>query len=191
MRVELRGFGSVWRHRLGKGDAHSCPTSPVYYNTTGVLVDGNVRQRPQICGYARFDTIGGFDPNHPSKMIGRVFECAEPTVWMGSNKLLFKRILNTGERTDRFLISVTSALVGQLAVGEQGWRSDDAWLLSFSECAGQQESMLLMSIGQWVRTSLGLFVLKPRGRNDSLARLVLQTGSEEIQACATGKVRSC
>ena len=140
---------------------------------------GNMRQRPQICGYARFDTIGGFDPNRPSKMIGRVFECAEPTVWMSSNKLLFKRILNTGEHPDRFLISVTSALVGQLAVGEQGWRSGDVWLLSFSECAGQQESMLLMSIGQWVRTSLGLFVLEPCGRSDSLARLALQAGREE------------
>lgn len=180
MRVGLMGFGSVWRHRLGKGDARSCPTSPVYYNTTGVLVHGNVRQRPQICGYARFDPIGGFDPHRPSKMIGRVFECAEPTVWMGSNKLLFKRILNTGERTDRFLISVTSALAGQLAVGEPGWRSGDSWLLSFSECAGQQESMLLMSIGQWVRTNLSLLVLEPCGRNDSLARLVLQTGREGI-----------
>ena len=99
---------------------------------------------------------------------------------MGSNELLFKRILNAGERTDRFLISVSSALVGQLAVGEQEWRSGDVWLLSFSECGGEQESMLLMSIGQWVRTSLGLFVLEPCGRRDSLARLVLETGREEI-----------
>ena len=180
MRVGLMGFGSVWRHRLGKGDARRCPTAPVYYNTTGVLVHGNLRQRPQICGYARFDTIGGFDPNHPSKMIGRVFECAEPTVWMGSNKLLFKRILDTGERTDHFLIATNSREVGQLAVGEHGWRSGDPWLLSFSEYAGQQESMLLMSIGQWVCTSLGLFVLEPCGRNDLLARLVLQTGREGI-----------
>src|ERR1700751_4366037 len=148
------GFGSVWRNRLGKCDARGRPTRPAYYNTTGGLVNDNFRKRPQICGYARFDTIGGFDPNHPSRMIGRVFECAEPTVWMGSNKLLFRRILNTGERTDRFLISVSSALVGQLAVGEQGWRSGDVWLLSFSECGGEQESMLLMAIGQWGSASL-------------------------------------
>ena len=180
MRVTVMGFGSVWRHRLGKGDARSCPTGPVYYNTTGVLVHGNVRQRPQICGYARFDTIGGFDPSHPSKMIGREFECAEPTVWRVSNKVLFKRIVKTGESPVRFLIATNCRAVGQLAVGEQEWRCGDAWLLSFSECAGQQESMLLMSIGHWVRTSLGLFVLEPCGRNDSLARLVLQTGHEEI-----------
>jgi hypothetical protein len=113
-------------------------------------------------------------------MIGRVFECAEPTVWMGSNKLLFKYILKTGERSDRFLIATNAQAVGQLAVGEQGWHSGDVWLLSFSECGGEQESMLLMSIGQWVRTSLGLFVLEPFGRSDSPARLVLQTGREEI-----------
>ena len=180
MHITVMGFGSVWRHGLGKCDARGRPTSPVYYNTTGVLVHGNMRQRPQICGYARFDMIGGFDPNHPSKMIGRAFECADPTVWMGSNKLLFKRILKTGERPDRFLIATNSRAVGQLAVGEQGWRSGDECLLSFSECGGQQESMLLMSIGQWVRTTLGLFVLEPCGWNDSLARLVLQTGREEI-----------
>ncbi len=180
MRVAVIGFGSVWRHRLGRQTRPGHFAQPVYYNTTGITVNGNVRQRAQICGYARFEVVGGFDPNHPSKMIGRVFECAEPTVWMGSNKLLFKRILNTGERTDRFLISVTSVLVGHLAVGEQEWRSGDSWLLSFSECAGQQESMLLMSIGQWVRTNLGLLVLEPCGRNDSLARLVLQTGREGI-----------
>jgi hypothetical protein len=151
----------------------------VYYNTTGVLVHGNVRQRPRISGYARFDTIGGFDPNHPSRMIGRVFECAEPTVWMGSNKLLFRRILKKGERPDRHLVVAKSAVVGQLAVGKQDWRSPDAWLLSLSESAGHQEAMLLMSIGQWVRTTLGLFVLEPCGRSDSLARLVLETGREE------------
>ena len=173
MRVGLTGFGSVWRHRLGKGDARSCPTGPVYYNTTGVLVHGNVQQRPQICGYARFDTIGGFDPNHPSKMIGRVFECAEPTVWMGSNKLLFKRILNPGECPDRFLVATSSAHVGQLAVGEQSSHASDVWILSFSEGAGQQEAMLLMSVGQWIRTSLGHFLLEPSITGHPMARLVL------------------
>ena len=32
MRVAVMGFGSVWRHRLGKGDAHTRPSRPVYYN---------------------------------------------------------------------------------------------------------------------------------------------------------------
>ena len=171
------GFGSVWRHRSGNQTGPGRCTQPVYYNTTGIVVNGRIRQRPQICGYARFDTIGGFSPNHLAEMTGRSFECAAPSVWMGYNKLLFRRILNIGETPDRFLIAAKSALVGQLAVGDQAWRADDVWLLSFSECAGQQESMLLMSIGQWLRTSLGLFVLEPCGTNHSLARLVLQTAA--------------
>jgi hypothetical protein len=167
------GFGSVWRHRLGKDDARSRPNRPVYYNTTGVLVHGKLRQRPQICGYARFDTIGGFDPNHPLRMIGRVFECAEPSVWMGYNKLLFKRILKPGECPDRFLVVAKSDLVGQLPVGKQDWRSPHCWLLSLSESAGQQEILLLMSIGEWIRTSLGRFVLEPSITRNSVACLAL------------------
>jgi hypothetical protein len=103
MRVAVLGFGSVWRHRLGRTESRDRFAQPVYYNTTGITVNGNVRQRPQICGYARFDVVGGFDPNHPSKMIGCVFECAEPTVWMGSNRLLFRRILPKHQHPDCFL----------------------------------------------------------------------------------------
>ena len=108
MRVAVIGFGSVWRHRMGKRDARGRLTAAVYYNTTGILVRGQVRQRPQICGYARFDNVGGFDPNHPLRMIGRVFECAEPSVWMGNNKLLFRRILNGAEGPDCFLVVAKS-----------------------------------------------------------------------------------
>ena len=161
MRVAVMGFGSVWRHRLGKFDARGYVTRAVYYNTTGVLVRDKVRQRPQICGYARFDSIGGFDPNHPSKMIGRVFECAEPSVWMGCNKLLFRQILKTGERADRFLVVAKSGVVGQLLVGKHGWRSSETWLVSLSESGGELEAMLLMSVGDWIRSNLGQFVLEP------------------------------
>ena len=177
MRVAVIGFGSVWRHRTGRQSEVGGYAQPVYYNTTGIVVNGRIRQRPQICGYARFDTIGGFDPNHLSRMTGRSFECAEPSVWMGHNKLLFRRILNVRDHPDRFLIAATSALIGRVAVGEPDWRSSGVWLLSFSECTGRQEFMLLMSIGQWVRSSLGLFVLEPSSMNPVSARLRLHTGA--------------
>ena len=175
MRVAVLGFGSVWRHRLGKLDVHGHLTGAVYYNTTGVLVRDRVRQRPQICGYARFDTIGGFDPNHPSTMIGRVFECTEPSVWMGFNKLLFRRILKAGERADSFLVVARSAVFGQLAIGKEDWRSTETWLLSFSECAGQQEALLLMPVGAWLRTDIGHFILECQGKPSWVGRLLLQT----------------
>ena len=177
MLVGVTGFGSVWRHRPGKPmhpGGRSAP--PVYYNTTGVAVHGVIHQRPRICGYARFDAVGGFDPNHLSRMIDRVFECADPSVWIGYNKLLFRRMVEACERPERFLVIARSSLIGSLAVGAEGWRSSDTWLLSLSGCADQQEAMLLMSAGEWIRSSLGLFTLQASQLQRGVARLVLDAG---------------
>ena len=75
MRVGILGFGSVWRCRWGKG-----PDDPrrfaraAYYNTTGIMVGGKLCSRPSIGGHVRFNTIGGFHPNNPARMVGRGFE---------------------------------------------------------------------------------------------------------------------
>ena len=145
----------------------------MYYNTTGIDIAGTMRQRPQIVGYARFNGRGGFNPNRPSQMIGRVFECAEPCVWQGQNKLLFKRLLNAPEKPDSFLVVVRAQLVGTLTIGRTDWRSADTWLISFSECGNQQEAMLLMPEHSWMQTDLGRFVLEPEVRRPWVARLVL------------------
>ena len=177
MLVAVTSFGRVWRHRFGKDTDHAHRFARgVYYNTTGVVVGGEVRQRPQICGYARFDAVGGFNPNFPSRMINHVFECAEPSVWMGYNKLLFKRMLTKGERPDCFLVGVRQELTGVLAVGTSEWRSSDTWLLSFSACAQEQEGLFLMRAYSWIRSHLGRFVLEPSERQPWMARLVLSRG---------------
>jgi hypothetical protein len=174
MLVTVTGFGSVWRWRQRKAASHVQRLSEsAYYNTTGVEVSGSVRQRPQIVGYARFNGQGGFDPNHPSRMINRVFECADPCVWMGQNKLLFKRMLTAPEKPDGFLVVVRPELTGVLRVGGVDWRSDDSWLIAFSECRGQQEAMLLMAAHGWIQTELGRFVLEPATGRPWVGRLVL------------------
>jgi hypothetical protein len=172
--VAVTGFGSVWRNRLGSVNNSGRVTHTVYYNTTGIVVNGNVRQRPKICGYARFDVVGGFDPNHPLRMIHRVFECAEPSVWMGCNKLLFRRLLTTKERPDRHLVVARSSAHGLLRVGNRHWRSPDSWLIAFSEDGGQQEAMLLLGSHGWIQTDLGIFVLEISEQGASEARFVFR-----------------
>jgi hypothetical protein len=108
-------------------------------------------------------------------MINRVFDCAEPCVWKGCNKLLFRRMLKAGERPDFFLVVARSDLTGQLAVGTEGWRSADTWLLSLSECASQQEAMLLMPANGWIGSSLGRYVLESSESRAWIARLVLSS----------------
>ena len=174
MLVAVTGFGSVWRQRLASEARKSGRFEPaVYYNTTGIMVKNGIRQRPQICGYARFDVIGGFNPNYSSKMIGRVFECAEPSVWMGHNKLLFRRLVARDVCAEHFLVIANSELHGHFAVGTEGWKSANTWLLSFSEGGGNQELMLLMGARSWVRSDLGRLVLRPSELRPCSARLVL------------------
>ena len=174
MLVAVTGFGSVWRRRFAKdaGDPRRFARG-AYYNSTGVIVDGVVRQRPRILGYARFNGVGGFNPNYPSRMINRVFECAEPCVWNGANKLLFQRLLPHGNTPDLFLVVVRPELTGTLLVGTEGWRSRKTWLLAFSEAADQQEAMLLLPAYGWIRGKVGKFVLEPARFRPWLARLVL------------------
>jgi hypothetical protein len=174
MLVAVTGFGSVWRCRLGKpADNPERLRRMAYYNTTGVMVHGSVRQRAKIIGYARFNAAGGFNPSYPSRMINRVFRCADPCVWRGANKLLFEHMLPHEERPDLFLVVVRPELTGRLIVGTGDWRSSDTWLLSFSEAADQQEAMLLMPASGWIRGELGRFVLELSPRRPWMARLVL------------------
>ena len=175
MLVSVTGFGSVWRRRLGKD-----PDDPrrlmraAYFNTTGVLIDGKIRTRPKIIGHARFNGIGGFNPNYLSRLINRVFECAEPCIWQGQNKVLFKRMLDAPQTPDYFLEIFTQDHVGRFDVGAEAWKSDDALLLSFSEWRDQQEAMLLMPAHAWLRSVLGTFCVEPSASKPWIAELRLR-----------------
>ena len=176
MLVTVTGFGSVWRRRFGKnqGDPRRFARA-AYFNTTGVHVDGRVRTRPRIVGHVRFNSVGGFDPNYPLRMINSVFECAEPCIWQGQNKVLFKRMLSAPQQPDYFLVVVRACEVGRLDVGSPAWRSEGTLLISFSECRNQQEAMLLMPTDSWLRTDVGRFVVRPFVSWPWSARLQLES----------------
>lgn len=174
MLVSITGFGSIWRWRLAKEQSGPDGLArAVYYNTTGIEIKGAIRQRPKITGYARFHACGGFNPRRLSHAIGRVFDCADPCLWRGENKLLFKRALSPPSSPDAFLVVTRHDLIGRSKVGEPLWRSEDTWLIAFSECAGQHEAMLLMPAHGWIETESGRFVLEPSPRRPWAARLSL------------------
>jgi hypothetical protein len=108
-------------------------------------------------------------------MINGVFECAEPCIWQGQNKVLFKRMLSDPQPPDWFLVVVRSSEIGHLDVGSSTWRSEGTLLISFSECRNQQEAMLLMPQDGWLRTDLGRFVLRPFVSWPWSARLQLES----------------
>lgn len=186
MLVSVTDFGSVWRRRFSKNTSDPQRFARgVYYNTTGIEIAGTIRQRPRILGYARFHACGGFDANHPARMIGRVCDCADPCVWGGNNKLLFKRILPKPEQPHAFLVIARPEVTGRLTIGKDGWRSPDSWLISFSECGSRQEAMLLLPAYGWVESELGRFVLQPEANRPWVARLALTATRQEVTQCAT------
>ena len=133
-------------------------------------------RRRKIAGHVRVDGVTGFNPNYPSRAIGKMFECAEPCVWKGQNKVLFRRLLRTATRPDCFLVVTRSDELGRLDLAASDWKSDDSLLISFSECHGQQEALLLMPPYGFVRTALGTFFLEPLVLQPWTAHLRIETG---------------
>jgi len=174
MVVSITGFGSVWRRRFGKD-----PDDPrrfaraAYYNTTGVPVDGTIRTRSKVAGHARFNSTGGFNPNYPERMINRVFECDEPCVWQGQNKVFFKYMLTAPREPDFFLVVARQSEIGRLHIGDSGWKSDGGLLISFSEYHDEQECMLLLPAYGWIGSDAGAFALQPMPARPWIARLQL------------------
>ncbi len=173
MLVTVTGFGSVWQRRFGK-DENDQRVRPAYFNTTGVPVNGTMRTRPKIAGHVRFSGVEDFDPLRPFAMINTVFECAEPSVWNGQNKVRFKRILRDPQQPDWFLVVVRAAEIGHLDAGSSRWRSEGTLLISFSQYYNQQEAMLLMRAKSWLRTDFGRFELRPFVNWPWIARLELE-----------------
>jgi len=188
--VTVTGFGSVWRSRFGRDfEDRRRFARAAFYNTTGVEVHGVIRTRPRIGGYARFNGAGGFNANYPCRMIGRVFECAEPCVWKGQNKVLFERMLRAPERPDYFLVTIAPDQVGHLDLTQPTWKSGDSLLISFSEWRDQQEAMLLMPVYAWLRSELGTFFLEPSARQPWTAQLKIEIGPGG-KTCATPRAPS-
>ena len=191
MLVGVTGFGSVWRRRIRQdGSDRRRFAQASYFNTTGVMVNGRLVRHRKIAGHVRLDAVSGFNANYPNRAIGKVFECAEPCVWKGQNKVLFRRLLRTATKPDCFLVVTRSAEIGRLELTATDWKSDDSLLISFSEFNSEQEALLLIPDYGFVRTDLGTFFLEPLVRQPWTARLRIETGFGDGTSCVTQKAPS-
>jgi hypothetical protein len=155
MIIGLEGFGSIWSRRARAGHGRSA-----FYNTTGITADGRLRHRSRIFGQLRFNEVGGFNPEHIERNIGRVFEARGP-VETSTRCILLHHLLSQPAVPDYYLFVVDSGRTGELVIEHQGWKSDGVVLVSLSQIGNRQEAMLLMPIHSWIRGQLGLFVVEP------------------------------
>ena len=179
MLVSILGFGSIWTLRVAKSALHAGHfggSSTAYYNTTGVLIGDQMRNRPRVYGVARFNGNSGFRPDWTHWIINKVFDCESPCVWNGHNKVLFKTLLARPEKPDAYLVTVTAEQSGGIDKDPVGtWLHDGAQLISFSECRAQQEVMVVMPPYTWLRGRLGTFFMEPDTHKPWEARLTLSS----------------
>jgi len=163
MLVTIKSFGSLWSRRIGRDpDDPKRFARAAYYNTTGIRVGEQLRHRWQVGGDIRFYGNGsGFNPNRLDRAIDQTFECREPEIWQGHNRVAVKRPVRTSAKPDYYLVVTTSEQTGGIIATVGQWKAADVVLVSSSEWKDQQELMLLMPPCSWIRGNLGTFFVEP------------------------------
>jgi len=175
MSVKILGFGTSWWARFGRNPNDSCRYTrhAAYYNSAGVCCGRRIKRHWIVPGLVRFNGVGDFDPHFPSWAIGKTFLCSDPVFAHGGNRVLFVRRAPKTTPPDCYLVVVSSERFGIFDFDYPCWRSESTQLISVSQLREQQEAMLLMKDGEWVRNSLGTWRLMSRPKLPSGAALQL------------------
>ena len=161
MSVKILGFGSSWWARFGRNpaDPWRYTRHAAYYNSAGIRCGQKIRRHWLIPGLIRFNGNGDFNPHFPSRAIGETFRCSDLGFACGGNRILFvERSPGTGV-PDRYLVVTSSVRLGILDFENHNWKSELVKPISVSQCRDNQEALLLMSAGDWMRTKVGIWQL--------------------------------
>jgi len=171
MLVAVQSLGSIWTARAANTELDGTKSARrgAYYNTTGVLAGGKLRNRSCVYGYVRLDECSGFDLRFAGRIVYRVYESEGMSVWNGGNRLFLRRLAPAGTCPDVYLFRIGSADTGWIdRVG--AWKCDAVQVISFSEGNGQQEALLVLPPFGWVRGENGTFCVEPRLDRPWIAR---------------------
>lgn len=173
MLIQVLGFGSSWWARFGHDpeDPYRFTRHAAYFNSTGLRCASKLRRCWVVPGLLRFNGNGSFDPAAPQKSIGTIFECDGPSASFNRNRnrLLFIRRVSERREPDYYLLVVSSEHHGRIDFAQLAWKSKMVVGLAVSCLRDRSEAMLLMRVGDGVRSSLGTWRLeKVSGRNAEL-----------------------
>lgn len=180
MQVKILSFGSNWWARFGRNpdDPYRFSSRAAYFNSTGVLCGRKMRRHWIIPGLIRFNGVGDFNPNFPSRAVGQTFVCTELTYAYGGNRILFSRKAADRAVAEWHLVVVSSLRFGLFDFKCSTWKSESVQSVAVSALRQTQEAMLLMRPGDWVSSNLGTWQLKLR--NDCWNGAALELTEEEV-----------
>lgn len=161
MRVRIISLGTNWWSARPSDVANPfCfRRNAAWFNSAGLMYGSRMRLCWVYPGQVRFNRSSGFNPDFPSKVVGRVLECNEPNRLNGRMHLLVSRLLDSEVQPDRYLVSLTERMCGPIRFNQAGWKSDGVQLISVSLRRDRYEVMALMGKDDWIKSNVGLWSL--------------------------------
>lgn len=171
MLVMVIGFGSSWWARFGRdrNDPYRFTRHAAYFNSTGVTCGSRIQRYWVVPGLLRFNGIGDFTPDCPNRCVGKTFECADLTFAFGGNRLLFLRKSRDAAAPDYYLVAISGNQHGYFDPTVTAWKSETVIAVAISQFREKCEALLLMQPGDWVKTALGRWQVKPCGMHNVAA----------------------
>lgn len=154
-------FGTNWWGRFGSdpADPYRYTRHAAYYNSTGIRCGRKVRRHWIIPGLIRFNGVGDFDPHHPRRSVGHTFLATNLDFLFGGNRLLLTRRLDDCAAVDFYLVVISQDLHGRINFTSSAWKSPTTQVIAASQLRHNQEVMLLMKTGGWIKTLSGMWRL--------------------------------
>src|SRR5260370_29015975 len=155
MLVKILQFGSTLWSKAGPDpeDPYRYTRHAAHYNSTGVHCGSRgqkVRHHWIVPGLVRFNGVGSFNPNFPTRAIGRIFSCDPMTSALGGNRLLLREKVRASRTPYCYLVRVFSDRFAGIYLGAKRWRSPGISIVAVSQLRDRQEAMLLMKAGSCI-----------------------------------------
>lgn len=161
MRVRIVSLGTNWwsAHPQDVTDPFCFRRNAAWFNSSGLKYGNRMRLCWVYPGQVRFNQTSGFNPELPSRVLRRTFECKEPNRMHGRMHLLMAQAADRHIRPQRYLVTLTERLCGRIRFSRPGWKSDGVQLISASVRKDRYELMALMGENDWIEGDLGQWVL--------------------------------
>jgi hypothetical protein len=170
MYVRVISFGTNWwmMHPTDTDNPYCFRQSLACFNSSALKSGRRLHHSAIFPGQIRFNAQSGFDPEFPSRAIGKTFLCSGPNQFEGKVHLLFQRLMKD-VAPDWYLVALNSAEHGLIRFRKPGWMSSGVKPISISMRGSRFEAMLLIRIDDWIESDLGRWCLNANGSGLSLS----------------------
>ena len=156
MYVRVISFGTNWWAMCSRdtSDPYCFRRRAAWFNAAALMSGRRLHHSAIFPGQVRFNSKSGFDPEFPSRAIGRIFQCSPPRQFAGKMHLLIERRASE-TMPDAYLVTLRSSEHGAIQFGKPGWKSAGVSPISISLRGPRYEAMLLFGDQDWVASDLG------------------------------------